>query len=151
MKTIKSFLALIVLLCFNVDVFSQDTLTIVRDYLESGYKDFAFCRCLYRSNSKDSTIIKDFVSKDGSTAGYFEVVNIGLENSIMLDSLARKYSNKYYASKYDNPLLLMKCLDFYNSAELKDSVNSILNRDKEYYSELEYYYKRAMIRKENMK
>lgn len=45
----------------------------------------------------------------------------------------------------------MKCLDFYNSAELKDSVNSILNRDKEYYSELEYYYKRAMIRKENMK
>ena len=69
----------------------------------------------------------------------------------MLDSLARKYSNKYYASKYDNPLLLMKCLDFYNSAELKDSVNSILNRDKEYYSELKYYYKRAMIRKENMK
>ncbi len=151
MKTIKSFLALIVLLCFNVDVFSQDTLTIVRDYIESGYKDFAFCRCLYRSNSKDSTIIKELVSKDGSTAGYFEVVNIGLENSIMLDSLARKYSNKYYASKYDNPLLLMKCLDFYNSAELKDSVNSILNRDKEYYSELEYYYKRAMIRKENMK
>lgn len=99
MKTIKSFLALIVLLCFNVDVFSQDTLTIVREYLESGYKDFAFCRCLYRSNSKDSTIIKELVSKDGSTAGYFEVVNIGLENSIMLDSLARKYSNKYYASK----------------------------------------------------
>lgn len=146
--------AIVVLLCFSADAFSQDSLTIAREYLESGYKNFAFCRCLYSSNSKDSTIVKEFVSNDGSAAGYFDVVDIGLEHSIMLDSLARKYSRKYYPSKYDNPLLLMKCLDFYNSAELKDSINSILNRYKEYYSEsdqLEYFYKRAMFRKEHMK
>ena len=153
MKIKKSFLALVALLCLHADVFSQDSLTIAREYIENGFKDYAFCRCLYHSNSKDSTIIKEFVSNDGSHAGYFEVVGIGFEHSIMLDSLARKYSHKYYASKYDRPLLLMKCLDFYNSAELKDSINSILDSNKEYYfeSKLEYYYKRAMIRKENMK
>lgn len=153
MKTIKSFLALVVLLCFNANVFSQDSLAIAREYIESGLKDFAFCSCLYLSNSKDSTIIKEFVSNDGSAAGYFEVVDIDIDDAIMLDGLATKYATKYYASKYNNPLLLMKCLDFYNSAELKDSINSILNRDKEYYTEpghLEYYYKRAMLRKENM-
>lgn len=153
MKTIKSFLALVALLCFSAEAFSQDSLTIAREYIESGLKDYAFCRCLYSSNSKDSTIVKNFISNDGSAAGYFEVVGIGFDHSIMLDSLARKYSRKYYASKYGMPLLLMKCLDFYNSAELKDSINSIIDRNKEYYleSELKYYYKRAMIRKENMK
>lgn len=152
MKTIKSFLALVIVLCSGTEVFSQDSLTIVRDYIESGHKDFAFCRCLYLSNSKDSTIVKEFVANDGSAAGYFEVVDIDFDDAIMLDSLATKYATKYYASKYDNPLLLMKCLDFYNSAELKDSINSILNRDKEYYSApyyLKYYYERAMIKKKN--
>ena len=82
-------------------------------------KKYAFCQCLLHVYEKDTLLLKD-----GSSAGYFELgaYNIEVYNSI--DSAALDYSKKIYKSKNDSPLGMMKCLDFYNSKELEEIVES---------------------------
>ena len=146
----------LVFLCALTNSYSQDTTEVVRDYTETALRDYAFCKCL--EHSQDSVALKSFLhDKDGSAAGYFEVLPIGYDDFFMLDSLASaKPREVFYPSKYNSTLTLMKCLDFYNCQELRDSVRAIVERfmiDEEYIEELndKYLYERAIIKKNKWK
>ena len=149
------FIVVFVLLCTLTKAFSQDTTEVVRDYTETALRDYAFCKCL--EHSPDSVALKSFLhDKDRSAAGYFEVLPIDYDDFFMLDSLASaKPREVIYQSKYNSTLTLMKCLDFYNCQELRDSVRAIVERfiiDERYIEELndKYLYERA-IKKNNGK
>jgi hypothetical protein len=122
----------------------------VRDYIETGLRDYAFCKCL--EHSPDSVALEEFFTKDGSAAGYFNVLPIGYEEFFMLDSLASaKPREVFYPSKYNKSLTLTKCLDFYNGQELRDSVRAIVGRyDAEELNDKDIY-ERAMSKKNNWK
>lgn len=140
----------LVFLCTLTNSYSQDTTEVVRDYIETGLKDFAFCRCL--EHSPDSVALEEFFTKDGSAAGYFNVLPIGYEGFFMLDSLASaKPCEVLYVSKYNKSLILTKCLDFYNGQELRDSVRAIVGRfDAEELNDKDLY-ERAISKKNNWK
>jgi hypothetical protein len=128
----------------------------VRDYTETALRDYAFCKCL--EHSPDSVALKSFLhDKDRSAAGYFEVLPIDYDDFFMLDSLASaKPREVIYPSKYNSTLTLMKCLDFYNGQELRDSVRAIVERfmiDERNIEELndKYLYERAISKKNNWK
>lgn len=146
----------LVFLCTLTNSYSQDTTEVVRDYTETALRDYAFCKCL--EHSPDSVALKSFLhDKDRSAAGYFNVLPIGYEEFFMLDSLASaKPREVFYPSKYNSTLTLMKCLDFYNGQELRDSVRAIVERfmiDEEYIEELndKYLYERAIKKKNKWK
>ncbi|MEE0996304.1 MAG: hypothetical protein U0L74_02875 [Paludibacteraceae bacterium] len=146
----------LVFLCTLTKSFSQDTTEVVRDYIETDLRNYAFCRCL--EHSPDSVALKSFLhDKDGSAAGYFNVLPIGYEEFFMLDSLASaKPREVFYPSKYNSTLTLMKCLDFYNGQELRDSVRAIVERfiiDERNIEELndKDLYERAISKKNNWK
>lgn len=146
----------LVFLCTLTKSFSQDTTEAVRDYIETDLRNYAFCRCL--EHSPDSVALKSFLhDKDGSAAGYFNVLPIGYEEFFMLDSLASaKPREVFYPSKYNSTLTLMKCLDFYNGQELRDSVRAIVERfiiDERNIEELndKDLYERAISKKNNWK
>ena len=150
------FIVVFVLLCTLTKAFSQDTTEVVRDYIETDLRNYAFCKCL--EHSPDSVALKSFLhDKDGSAAGYFNVLPIGYEEFFMLDSLASaKPREVFYPSKYNSTLTLMKCLDFYNGQELRDSVRAIVERfiiDERNIEELndKYLYERAISKKNNWK
>ena len=141
----------LVFLCTLTNSYSQDTTEVVRDYTETALRDYAFCKCL--EHSPDSVALKSFLhDKDGSAAGYFEVLPIGYDDFFMLDSLASaKPREVFYPSKYNSTLTLMKCLDFYNGQELQDSVRAIVGRyDAEELNDKDIY-ERAMSKKNNWK
>lgn len=145
------FIVVFVLLCTLTKAFSQDTTEVVRDYIETDLRNYAFCRCL--KHSPDSVALEEFF-KDGSAAGYFNVLPIGYEEFFMLDSLASaKPREVFYPSKYNSTLTLMKCLDFYNGQELRDSVRAIVGRyDAEELNDKDIdIYGRAMSKKNNWK
>ena len=145
----------LVFLCTLTKSFSQDTTEVVRDYIETDLRNYAFCRCL--KHSPDSVALEEFFSKDGSAAGYFEVLPIYYDDFFMLDSLASaKPREVFYPSKYNSTLTLMKCLDFYNGQELRDSVRAIVERfiiDERNIEELndKDLYERAISKKNNWK
>ena len=149
------FIVVFVLLCTLTKSFSQDTTEVVRDYTETALRDYAFCKCL--EHSPDSVALEEFFTKDGSAAGYFNVLPIGYEEFFMLDSLASaKPCEVLYVSKYNKSLTLTKCLDFYNGQELRDSVRAIVERfmiDERNIEELndKYLYERAISKKNNWK
>ena len=141
----------LVFLCTLTKSFSQDTTEVVRDYIETDLRNYAFCRCL--EHSPDSVALKSFLhDKDGSAAGYFNVLPIGYEEFFMLDSLASaKPREVFYPSKYKSTLTLMKCLDFYNGQELRDSVRAIVGRfDAEELNDKDLY-ERAISKKNDWK
>lgn len=82
---------------------------------------------------------------------------IDYDDFFMLDSLASaKPREVIYQSKYNSTLTLMKCLDFYNCQELRDSVRAIVERfiiDERNIEELndKYLYERAISKKNNWK
>ena len=141
----------LVFLCTLTNSYSQDTTEVVRDYTETALRDYAFCKCL--EHSQDSVALKSFLhDKDGSAAGYFNVLPIGYETFFMLDSLASAKPRKViYESKYNRSLTLTKCLDFYNGQELRDSVRAIVGRyDAEELNDKDIY-ERAIFKKNNWK
>lgn len=146
----------LVFLCTLTNSYSQDTTEVVRDYIETALRDYAFCKCL--EHSQDSVALKSFLhDKDRSAAGYFEVLPIDYDDFFMLDSLASaKPREVIYHGMYNSTLTLMKCLDFYNCQELRDSVRAIVERfiiDEEYIEELndKYLYERAIFKKNKWK
>ena len=140
----------LVFLCTLTNSYSQDTTEVVRDYIETDLRNYAFCRCL--EHSPDSVALEEFFTKDGSAAGYFNVLPIGYEEFFMLDSLASaKPCEVLYVSKYNKSLTLTKCLDFYNGQELRDSVRAIVGRfDAEELNDKDLY-ERAISKKNNWK
>lgn len=141
----------LVFLCTLTKSFSQDTTEVVRDYTETALRDYAFCKCL--EHSPDSVALKSFLhDKDGSAAGYFNVLPIGYEEFFMLDSLASaKPREVLYVSKYNKSLTLTKCLDFYNGQELQDSVRAIVGRYGAEELNDKDIYERAISKKNNWK
>jgi len=80
-------------------------------------KNYAFCKCLQFIYEGDSLF-----NKDGSSSGYFETGAYNIEVYSMVDSVSKVYSQKVYKSYGNYFLGIMKCLDFYNSNELKNLV-----------------------------
>ena len=141
----------LVFLCTLTNSYSQDTTEVVRDYTETALRDYAFCKCL--EHSQDSVALKSFLhDKDRSAAGYFEVLPIDYDDFFMLDSLASaKPREVIYQSKYNSTLTLMKCLDFHNCQELRDSVRAIVGRyDAEELNDKDIY-ERAINKKNKWK
>jgi hypothetical protein len=83
-------------------------------------KNYAFCACLHRFNSK-----YDEYLNDGSAAGYFETSNYSITAFEKLDSFVLNFNFRKYESKYEESLIIMKCLDFYNSEQLENGIKKI--------------------------
>ena len=108
--------------CSHLACFAQDTTAILREYIEDGFKSYAFCKCIKYARFGNLPIKDPLLSKDGSLAGYWEIHYPIWDYSNAIDSLAYKYSQRFYPSMTEKPLIIMKCLDFYNGKELNDSI-----------------------------
>ena len=113
--------------------FAQDTTAILREYTEDGFKNYAFCKCIKYARFGNLPIKDPLLSKDGSLAGYWETCYPISDYSNAIDSLAYKYSQRFYPSMTGEPLIIMKCLDFYNSKELNDSIVKFTDESKIYW------------------
>ncbi|MEE0998023.1 MAG: hypothetical protein U0L74_11750 [Paludibacteraceae bacterium] len=119
--------------CSHLACFAQDTTAILREYTEDGFKNYAFCKCIKYARFGNLPIKDPLLSKDGSLAGYWETCYPISYYSDAIDSLAYKYSQRFYPSLPEKPLIIMKCLDFYNSKELNDSIVKFTDESKIYW------------------
>ena len=122
--------------CSHLACFAQDTTAIIREYIEDGFKNYAFCKCLKRARFGNLTIKDSLLSNDGSVSGYLETRYPIWDYSNAIDSLAYKYSQRFYPSIPEKPLIIMKCLDFYNSNELSDSIVKFTDESMIYWDSL---------------
>jgi hypothetical protein len=83
-------------------------------------KNYAFCQCLRHLSKSDSLLIKD-----GSAASYFETGAYNIYAYEMIDSITKNINLKSYKSKEGKTLIIMKCLDFYNSKELDKIIEEL--------------------------
>jgi len=93
---------------------SRDTIVLYQLQL----KNYAFCQCfssVYRTN-------KDVLLQDGSLSAYFQTGHYEIQAYERIDSLAKIYSKRVYKNFDNHNLGMMKCLDFYNSQELKRTI-----------------------------
>lgn len=85
-------------------------------------KNQAFCDCYYQATTNEPVEYKD-----GST--YIQLINLKGEYIFQNEDYSKMITdwNKKEYKSYDsnNNLYLMRCLDFYNSEELKKFINSI--------------------------
>lgn len=99
-------------------------------------KNAAFCSCIgiEENKIKEETNKKYVPIPDGSYTGYMNYSNLGEEiflKNPKLDKLIEKWSQKQYDTEPTEDensktyMLYMKCLDFYNSKELNDYIDSI--------------------------
>ena len=87
-------------------------------------KNAAFCSCLRHARQPaDPSLVED-----GSLAAYMEIGAHDLEAFEAVDRAAAAFAKKEYPSKHGRTLRIMKCLDFYNSAELDALVRSLDDR-----------------------
>ncbi|WMJ74180.1 hypothetical protein RCC89_13535 [Cytophagaceae bacterium ABcell3] len=86
-------------------------------------KNDAFCACL----AKTSPEMEEAFTKDGSAAGYLETSSYSIDAFTTVFEAAGHWAAKDYPSKNSKTLGAMKCLDFYNSQELEELINSLDN------------------------
>lgn len=99
-------------------------------------KNAAFCSCIgkeeYKIQHENSN--KYLPIPDQSFTGYMSNSNLGEEiflKNLKLNKLIEKWSQKQYNVKGQEDensktyMIYMKCLDFYNSKELNDYINSL--------------------------
>ena len=82
-------------------------------------KNLAFCQCQSRVDSNVLAI------NDASAAGFKAYLAYKEEVMVDLREFTKKWvteNEKKYKSYSDSPLTNMKCLDYYNSKELKDYI-----------------------------
>ena len=127
--------------CSLLACFAQDSTAIIREYIEDGFKNYAFCTCLYYARFGNLTIKDTLLSNDGSVSGYLETRYPIWDYSNAIDSLAYKYSQRFYPSMPEKPLIIMKCLDFYNSKELNDSIVKFTDESMIYWDSLPSWYR----------
>lgn len=127
--------------CSHLACFAQDTTAIIREYIEDGFKNYAFCKCLKRARFGNLTIKDSLLSNDGSASGYLETRYPIWDYSNAIDSLAYKYSQRFYPSMTGESLIIMKCLDFYNSKELNDSIVKFMDESMIYWDSLPSWYR----------
>ena len=133
--------------CSHLACFAQDSTAIIREHLEDGFKNYAFCTCLYYARFGNLTIKDTLLSNDGSLAGYWEIHYTISFYSDAIDSLAYKYSQRFYPSMEEKPLIIMKCLDFYNSKELNDSIVKFTDESMIYWDSLPSWYREDAYRR----
>ncbi len=98
----------------NVTI-AQETQPAVLNVQQQKLKDFAMCVCI----SKAFPLADSLLINDGSSAGYFNTSDYGINIFKDLDSMATAYYiHTKLGSKYNRTLGLHKCLDFYNGADL---------------------------------
>lgn len=122
--------------CSHLACFAQDSTAIIREHLEDGFKNYAFCKCIKYARFGNLPIKDPLLDKDGSLAGYWEIHDPIIYYSNAIDSLAYKYSQRFYPSMTGEPLIIMKCLDFYNSNELSDSIVKFTDESMIYWDSL---------------
>lgn len=117
---IKLFIYLIisVLVVLLVKTSQSNTDVQTRPMIEN-YKNLAYCLCLDKFYPEYDSLLND-----GSAAGFFQISDISISNVEKLDSLSAVYAKEKYSSQREAELGIMRCLDFYNSDELKDFIES---------------------------
>lgn len=86
-------------------------------------KNQAFCECYYRALHE---VNGEITPSDGSTYLQISVIVQKYWNDENLKRLVLKWNMKKYSSYSDsNKLYLMRCLDFYNSKDLKLYIDSV--------------------------
>ena len=89
------------------------------------FKNYALSTCIANGYTAEETV------KDASAAarGYLEFGDFPMEAHTEAVLLGREFLKRAYKSKTGEPLVLMKCVDFYHSAEL-DGIASRYRRTK---------------------
>jgi hypothetical protein len=83
-------------------------------------KKYAFCNCI---NYEYPNL------NDGSSSAYFETLDYGIHIFEGIDSITRIYCDSVdLKSKHNRNLILMKCLDYYNSSYLDSNIILLLNQ-----------------------
>ncbi len=110
----KAALVLILFSTFTVVTVSHGEETRGK-YTSAQYlKNFALGSCL-ADGYKSEEVIKDATAAAG---GYLELGDLPFEAHTEAALLGRKFLSKEYKSITGEKLILMKCIDFYNSQEL---------------------------------
>lgn len=89
------------------------------------WRNLSFCLCAYEANG----FTKEQRKNDGSVAAYFYLSHQGTEQLQKTETFIKAYleeSDTVYKSKNGSNLSLMKCIDLYNSQELKDHIKSTI-------------------------
>lgn len=88
-------------------------------------KNQAFCDCFYKSTKIANTQVSP---PDGTSYIQLSTLVERYANDPKLNQIINKWVEKEYLSySENNKLYLMRCLDFYNSVELKTYIDSIRN------------------------
>lgn len=98
---------------------SQSNADVQTRPMIENYKNLAYCLCLDKFYPEYDSLLND-----GSAEGFFQVSDMSISNVEKLDSLSAMYAKKKYSSWRGAELGIMRCLDFYNSKELKDFIES---------------------------
>lgn len=81
-------------------------------------KNYALSACIAEGykNMSSEAVIKD---ASAVTNGYFEYGDFPIEAYNETADAAKIFLKRKYPSKFNQPLILMKCIDFYHSRELE--------------------------------
>lgn len=99
--------------------------SILKKYTPIQYlKNYALCTCI-ADGFESSEVIKDSAA---GARGYHEFGDLPLEAHTEATLLGRKFLEKEYKSITGEKLILMKCIDFYNSKELDELAKKYQNK-----------------------
>ena len=85
-----------------------------RQSAAENFMNYALSTCL-ADGYKSEEVVKDAAA---SARGYLELGDLPLEAHTEATALGREFLKRDYQSISGQPLVLMKCLDFYHSKEL---------------------------------
>ena len=108
----KVVLAALVLVVNSASVLAGETR--VEYSSVQNFKNYALSTCIADG------YVSDEVKRDGAAAAraYLEFGSLPLEAHTEATNLGRQFLKKVYPSMSGEPLVLMKCIDFYHSKEL---------------------------------
>jgi hypothetical protein len=118
-------LILILLTTCNSKLTNNSTESVaVNDSIENELlllKNQAFCDLFRMETSKEKIVFKE-----STTYIQFSNLDMNYFNDSNLNKIIKKWESKDYKSyNPTNKLILMKCLDFYNSNDLKNYIDSV--------------------------
>ncbi|HYE70342.1 MAG TPA: T6SS amidase immunity protein Tai4 family protein [Aquabacterium sp.] len=96
----------------------------VRSSAADQFRNYALSTCLADGYQADE------IKKDAAAAarGYLELGGLPLEAHTEATQLGRDFLKREYASSSGQPLVLMKCIDFYQSPELLTIIRKYMRR-----------------------
>ncbi len=101
---------------------ANSTLTQKRN---EDWRKIAFCTCIYKATPFTSEMKR----QEGTISGYLQKnEDLNIEQLDEVQSYVKRYlENENYQSKTNSSLALMKCIDFYESEELKQFISELDN------------------------